>query len=126
MPTLQGKWQLTKVRAFDETGQDAPSPFGPQPIGIMLFEVDRMIGVIADGLAGSSLPSGRAFFSYTGSYQFDGERLVTRVDGASSPAGFADQIRKVSFDGPDRIVLVPLTPVLNHSSGLQLTWERIS
>ena len=85
-----------------------------------------MVGVVADGspeLAAGS-PQ-RAFFSYMGNYEFDGERLVTHVDGASSPDGFTDQVRHVTFQSPNRIVVVPLTRILGSSSGLELTWERI-
>ncbi len=126
MHPLLGNWQLIEARAFDETGQAMPSPFGPQPIGIVRFEAERMAGVVADGRP--DLPPGsppRAFFSYTGRYEFNGERLVTHVDGASSPDGFADQVRQVTFQGLDRMVVVPLSRVLDRSSGLELTWERV-
>ncbi len=95
-------------------------------MGIVRFETERMAGVVADGRP--DLPPGspqRAFSSYTGRYEFNGERLVTHVDGASSPDGFADQVRQVTFQGPDRIVVVPLSQVLDRSSGLELTWKRI-
>ncbi len=94
-------------------------------MGIMLFETERMIGVLVDGCTTMPPLSKRAFFSYTGDYQFDGEKLVTRVDGVSSPDGYADQIRRIAFEGPDRIVVVPLSRILNRGSGLQLIWERI-
>jgi hypothetical protein len=125
MQNLIGRWQLIEARAFDEAGHEAPSPFGPSPLGIMLFEAERMIGVIADGRAVIPTLSKRAFFSYTGEYQFDGEKLVTRVDGASSPDGYADQVRRIVFESPDRIVVVPLSRILDRASGLQLVWERI-
>lgn len=85
-----------------------------------------MIGTVADGRP--AMPPGapqRAFFSYTGSYQFGGETLVTRVDGASSTDGFADQVRRIAFQGPNRIVVMPLSRVLGRSSGLELIWERV-
>ena len=126
MHPLLGTWLLTETRAFDEAGQGISSPFGTRPMGVVRFEADRMVGVVADG--GPEAPAGspqRAFFSYTGTYVFDGERLVTHVDGASSSDGFTDQVRHVTFQSPDRIVVVPLTRVLDHSSGLELTWARV-
>ena len=101
-------------------------PSGPQPMGIVRFEAERMAGAVAYGRA--DLPPGappRAFLSYAGRYEFDRERLVTHVDGASSPDGFADQVHPITFQGPDRMVVVPLSRVLDRSSGLELTWKRI-
>lgn len=84
-----------------------------------------MVGVVADGRL--DLPSGspqREFFSYTGRYEFNGERLVTHVGGASSLDGFADRVRQVTFQG-DSMVVVPLSRVLDRSSGLEMTWKRV-
>jgi len=126
MQNLLGTWKLIEARAFDESGNEMVSPLGPTPMGLVLFEAERMIGVVADGRPAMPPQSPqRAFFSYTGSYRFDGEQLVTRVDGASSPDGFTDQVRRITFQGPNRIVAVPLTRVLDRSSGLELIWERV-
>ncbi len=126
MHPLLGNWQLIEALDFDEAGLPVPSPFGHQPMGIVRFEAERMAVVVADGR--SHLPPGsppRAFLSYTGRYEFNGDRLVTHVDGASSPVGFADQVRQITFQGPNRIVVVPLSRVLDRSSGLELTWKHI-
>jgi Lipocalin-like domain len=126
MPPLLGNWELAEARAFDEARRPMPSPFGPQPMGVVRFEAERMAVVVADGRP--DLPPGlppRAFVSYTGRYEFNGDRLVTHVDGASSPDGFADQVRQITFQGPDRMVVVPLSRVLDRNSGLELTWKRI-
>lgn len=126
MPSLIGVWKLTKARAFGEDGVELGLPLGSNPMGLVLFETERMLGVIGDGrTAMASDPAQRAFFSYAGSYVFDGDTLITRVDGASSPDGFADQVRRVVFQTPDQILVFPLSPVLGRSSGLQLTWERV-
>lgn len=126
MQNLLGAWKLIEAHAFDEAGSEMLSPLGPAPMGLVLFEAERMAGMVADGRpAVPPNTSQRAFFSYTGAYQFDGETLVTRVDGASSPDGFADQVRRITFQGPNRIMVVPLSRVLGHSSGLELIWERV-
>ena len=117
MHLLLGNWQLIEALAFDESGLPLPSPFGPQPMGIVRFEAERMAVVVADGrpdLPPESPP--RAFLSYTGRYEFDEGRLVTYVDGTSSPAGFADQVRQITFKGPDQMVVVPLSRVLAATS----------
>ena len=126
MQTLLGTWKLIEARAFDDLGNEAPSPLGPTPMGLVLFEAERMVGVVADGRPTMPQDSPqRAFLSYAGSYGFDGETLITRVDGGSSPDGFADQVRRITFKDPNRIVVVPLSRVLGRSSGLELVWERI-
>lgn len=95
-------------------------------MGVVQFAADRMVGVIGDGrkemVAGTEM---RPFFSYAGSYTFDGSTLVTRVDGTSTAEGFADQVRRVVFQTSEQILVVPLSPVLGRSSGLQLTWKRL-
>jgi len=126
MQTLIGMWKLMQTRAYDEMGRDMPSPLGPAPMGFVLFEAERMIATVADGRA--DMPHDtlhRAFVSYTGRYRFDGETLVTPVDGASSPNGLSDQVRRVTFQGQNRIVVVPLSRVLDRDAGLELIWERV-
>ena len=100
MQKLLGTWKLIEAHAFDEAGNEMLSPLGPAPMGLVLFEAERMAGMVADGRP--AVPPNAlqpAFFSYTGVYQFDGEILVTRVDGASSSDGFADQVRRTTFPG---------------------------
>ena len=85
MQSLIGKWQLIEARAFDEAGNETPSPFGPSPMGIMLFEAERMIGLLADGRVVMPELAKRAFFSYTGEYQFNGEKLAWTDRGSRRP-----------------------------------------
>lgn len=126
MPDLIGAWKLIGARAFDETGAELPPPLGPNPMGLVLIEAERMIVAVSDGHpAMSSGATQRAFLSYTGGYVFDGEKLVTRVDGASSPDGFTDQVRRITFQASNRMLVIPLSRVLGRSSGLELTWEWI-
>jgi hypothetical protein len=105
-----------------------PAPYGGQGMGRVAFNADgRMMAVVCDGRP--TLPSGtaRGYSSYCGNYNFDGTRLVTRVDAASDPARLgSDQVRDVSFDG-ERMILRP--PPRQSDSGTEqrvLTWERIA
>ena len=126
MGNLTGAWKLVGARAFDEAGREVPSPLGPEPMGLLLVEAERMMVMVGDGCATVAPgPPSRAFLAYTGNYQFDGKVAVTRVDGASRSNALADQVRQISFQGPDRMVIVPLSPVLGRKSGLELTWERL-
>ena len=108
MQSLVGVWKLVDARAFDDAGRELPPPLGSQPMGLVFFEAERMVGIIGDARA--SVPAegpARPFIAYAGPYRFDGEVLVTKADDASRPELIAEQVRKVRFDGPDRIMVVP-------------------
>jgi hypothetical protein len=124
--SLIGTWKLLWARAFDDAGHELPQPFGPQPMGIAVFDAERMIVVVTDGR--TSLPADappRAFISYGGNYQFDGTKLVTHADGASNPAMLKDQVRHVEFESRDRMVAAPISGLVGQNVGLRLAWERI-
>jgi len=46
--TRVGTWKLIEARAYDDAGHELPLPFGPHPMGIAVFEAERMIVVVAD------------------------------------------------------------------------------
>src|SRR5215204_5698838 len=100
MGDLTGVWKLIKTRVVDNDGNEQPSPLGPEPMGIIMYEANRVMVVVCDGR--QTIPPGagqRVFISYAGTFDFNGDELVTRVDGASSPEGFADQVRRIRFEG---------------------------
>ncbi len=124
--SLIGTWKLLWARAFDDAGHELPPPFGPQPMGIVVFDTERMLVTVADGRM--SLPAGasaRAFVSYCGNYEFDGKKLVTHADGASSPAMLKDQVRHIEFESRDRMVVAPISGLVGQNAGLRLAWERV-
>ena len=86
-----------------------------------------MMAVTCDGRPDLPQGTGREYNSHIGTYNFDGARLVTRVDGASDPSRVGgDQVRGVRFDG-ERMILSP--PPRQTASGEQfreLTWEKIA
>jgi hypothetical protein len=126
MTSLLGRWKLIDARAFDAAGNELDPPLGQNPIGVILYEADRMIVAVGNGSSNVSREvAQRAFASYTGSYTFDGELLLVRVDGASSPTFSVDQVRRIRFEGPNRYVALPVSPE-GQSSGLKLTWERVN
>jgi hypothetical protein len=65
----------------------------------------------------------RAFVAYCGRYTFDGTKLVTRVDGGSSPEMMEDQVRHIRFDGSGRMIAVPVSRLFGPGGGLELVWE---
>jgi Lipocalin-like domain len=125
MSGLVGIWKLVEARAFDDAGRELPPPLCPKPMGIVLFEAERMVGAIGDARA--SLPTDAAmrfFAAYTGAYQFDGEVLVTNADDASKSELIVEQVRRVRFDGPNRIMVVPTSGMLGYN-GINVVWERV-
>jgi hypothetical protein len=124
--SLIGTWKLVWARAFDGDGRELPPPFGPQPMGIVVFDAERMIVTVVDGR--TSLPPAappRAFVSYCGNYEFDGTKLVTHADGASNPAMLKDQIRQIEFESKDRMVAAPISGLVGQNVGLRLGSERV-
>jgi hypothetical protein len=128
MASIVGTWKLVGGVAHDAAGRTLPAPYGGHGIGRVTFTAaGRMMSVVCDGRP--ELPAGdrRDYNSYCGNYNFDGTRLVTRVDAASDPSRIgSDQVRGVRLDG-DRMVLVP--PPRQTKDGeehRELTWRRIA
>jgi Lipocalin-like domain len=107
--SIVGTWRLAMTRAHDDAGNPMHAPYGPVPMGVLMFSADgRMVAVLCD--ARPQLPAeeeDREYSSYCGNYTFDGTTLVTRVDAASDRSRLGgDQVRRVRFEG-DRLVLMP-------------------
>ena len=125
MHSLVGAWKLIETRAFDEAGREVPSPFGPQPMGVAIFDAERGMAMGCDSRTTLPPEAKRAFVAYCGRYTFDGTKLVTHADGASSPDLLEDQVRHIRFDGSRRMTAVPVSRLFGRSGGVELVWERI-
>ena len=91
MHSLVGIWKLVEARAFDDTGHEVPSPLGPEPMGGVFVEAERIMVIVGDGRV--TLPPDapkRAFLAYSGPYTSDGTRYVCHPDSGSNPEMFAD------------------------------------
>jgi Lipocalin-like domain len=127
--SIVGTWRLAMTRAHDDAGNPMHAPYGPVPMGMVMFSADgRMAAVLCD--ARPQLPASeedREYSSYCGNYTFDGTTLVTRVDAASDRSRLGgDQVRRVRFDG-ERLVLMPAPRpwrgVMQHR---EMFFERIA
>ena len=126
MQSLVGIWKLVEARAFDGAGHEVPSPLGPEPMGGIFVEAERIMVIVGDGRV--TLPPDapkRAFLAYSGPYTFDGTEYVCHPDSGSNPEMFADQIRRVRFESPTRMVVHPLSRVLDRGAGLEFVFERV-
>ncbi len=127
--SLIGTWQLVTTSATGDDGKAMRQPYGPNPHGVVVFGADgRMIAVLCD--ARPELPEGelvREFNSYSGNFEFDGETLITHVDGSSNAAWVGgDQVRSVRFDGARMILVPPPRPWQGINQHRTLVWERVS
>lgn len=130
MSDIVGIWRLVESRARDDAGALLPPPYGPQPIGLITFTPQgRMMAVLSDGrvdVPAEDLP--REYNSYCGAYRFDGETLVTRVDGATKLERVGgDQVRRVRFEGNRAVFSPPPRPSRDgrRRQHRELVWERV-
>ena len=96
------------------------------PLGITMFGDERILAAVTDMRA--ALPpddQARAFFFYTGIYQWDGTTLSTVADAASRPDMVTQHVRDMRFDGPRRLVVTPKTSLLGRVAGLTFIWELV-
>jgi hypothetical protein len=126
MQNLSGTiWKLVEVRATGEDGREVESPI-PCPLGITMFGDERILAAVTD--TRPALPPGapaRPFFSYTGTYRWDGTTLSTVADAASKPDMVTEHVRDMRFEGPTRLVVTPKTSLLGRTAGLTFVWERL-
>jgi len=124
---IVGTWRLVSTDGRDDAGTVLPPPYGPKPMGLVVFQADgRMMAVLCDGRSSLPADAPRQFVSYAGNYMFDGVTLSTRVDASSEASRIGgDQVRSVRFDN-GRLVLRPprrlFAGVMQHQT---LVWERI-
>jgi Lipocalin-like domain len=125
--TIVGTWRLLETKAHDDAGKPLPKPYGPKPMGLVVFQPDgRMMAVLCDGRATLPADQPRQFVSYAGNYSFDGQTLITKVDASSDPSRVGgEQVRQVRFEGA-RLVLNPprrlFAGMMQHQ---ELAWERV-
>ena len=124
-PRIVGTWRLKSTMGRDDIGKVLPPPYGPIPMGLVVFEGSgRMMAVLCDGRA--TLDEPRQFMSYAGNYTFDGTTLSTRVDASSDLSRIGgDQVRSVRFENGAMVLAPPRRlygGVMQHQ---ELVWERV-
>jgi hypothetical protein len=127
MRDIVGTWRLLSVPTQDENGQPLPPSYGPEPMGLVMFNANgRMACVLIDGR--TELPAGEAqreYTSYCGHYKIDGNTLVTKVDAASDASRMVDQVRTFRFAGERLILKTPPRQWNGKTQHRELVWEKI-
>jgi hypothetical protein len=121
---LHGTWRLVAAKAVDAEGRDIRLPYGPAPMGRLVFEDSgRMMAVLCDGRV--SIPDGetRSYSSYCGNYRVENNVLTTTVDAAALTDRIGGkQVRKLEFRN-GQLVLIP--PRRADGEQRELFWELI-
>jgi hypothetical protein len=125
---IAGTWRLVMTRARNDAGESMRSPYGPKPMGVVVFGADgRMIAVLCDGR--TSIPGDepfREYMSYCGNYTFDGTTLVTRVDASSDPSRVGgDQVRNARFEDGRLVLMPPPRSWQGETQHREMFFERI-
>lgn len=118
---LDGTWLLLSAIGRDADNKPLPLPYGPTPIGRIVFERGRMLCVVCDGRADLPPGASRAYTSYGGHFTLSDTRLVIRVDVASQPARIGkNEVREVAFS--DNLLVIKN----NRAKGVQreLVWKK--
>jgi hypothetical protein len=136
MLDLVGAWRLTAASFVGQETGDRLDLLGPEPFGSAIFApTGRMVVLITS--AGRTAASGpemaalfRSMVTYTGRWSLDGERLVTRGDGAWDPSWVGtEQVRDCTFAPDGRTLSVRTAPIGHPALPGQraigyLDWQR--
>ena len=124
---IVGTWRLKSTKGHDDAGNILSPPYGPIPMGLVVFAADgRMMAVLCDGRAALPPNEPRQFMSYAGNYTFDGETLSTRVDASSDASRIGgDQVRSVRFENGDLVLAPPRRLYAGVMQHQELVWEQL-
>jgi len=124
---IVGTWRLKSTKGHDDAGNILSPPYGPIPMGLVVFAADgRMMAVLCDGRAALPPNEPRQFMSYAGNYTFDGETLSTRVDASSDASRIGgDQVRSVRFENGDLVLTPPRRLYAGIMQHQELVWEQL-
>jgi len=125
---IVGTWRLVETKAHDDAGTPLAAPYGPKPMGLVIFQADgRMMAVLCDGQPTLPPDAPRPFMSYAGNYTFDGTTLVTRVDASSDASRIGgEQVRQVRFERARLLLNPPRRLFAGMMQHQELTWERVA
>ena len=124
--TLIGTWQLVDAQAHDGEGNPIRPPYGGKGLGVISFDTTgRMVAVLCEG---GEIAAGekREYSSYCGTYSFDGQTLITKVEATAEPSRMgSDQVRFVTMEDGRMVLRSAPRPWKGLMQHRALFWEKI-
>ena len=118
-----GTWRLIAAQAVDVDGRSLPPPYGPVPMGRLVFtRTGRMMAVICDGRP--TIPQGenRGYASYCGNFRIAEDNiLITTVDAALVKERIGLEQRRCMELRGEQLVLSP--PRRLSGEQRELVWK---
>jgi hypothetical protein len=141
--TLVGTWKLVSIEERRANGElVTPLDYGPDPIGLLIYDATGRISVHAMRRGRPKLPSddvhlappeqAKAAFTgynaYFGTYEVDEKQgiVIHHVQGSLIPNWEgSDQRRRFILDGDRLILIPPEIQAAGEKRTRRLTWERV-
>jgi len=133
---LLGNWKLVSLFAEDVQTKERSSVLGEHASGFIGFTRDRFFAVLmAEGRKAPQTPEEQAaayrtVVAYTGKWQLEGDKFITKVDVAWNPGWVGtDQIRFWRMDG-NKLFITSAPTTMPNPDGTQKTivanvvWEK--
>jgi hypothetical protein len=133
---LVGTWKLVSASSTTSTGERNQAPYGPSPVGFLIYGDGRVTALISnDGRKSLSAGGGsleeqaeafKTFLAYAGRYTFNGEQVTHHVE-ISSIQNYVDRdlVRYVKFQGDQIILVTPPTRINGKLQTVELIWQRL-
>ena len=131
-----GIWKLVSLEIEYQTSGERRIPYGKDPKGYIIFTPEgRMMTVITgEGRKPAKTDEDRAqllrtMFAYTGTYRFEGDKFVTKVDASWNEAWTGtEQVRFYKIAGNRLEIISAWAPATNEPGEPQvrglIVWER--
>lgn len=134
---LVGAWRLLTYEAH--AGDEVTYPLGLDASGYIMYTPDGYMSVlimaagrtnfasddILGGTAEEKLEAASTFIAYCGRYEFQGDRVIHRIESAFYPNRVGtEQTRFIHLEGDELLLTTPPMVIHGTSRSGRLRWER--
>jgi len=136
---ITGAWQLQSWLIHYSDGRDLGTPFGKQPVGLLLYSPDGWMSATVHRSNRDLLPTdcsprdlaskliARAYWSYfhyAGPWRIEGDKVIHSVRHSLNPAMVGtEQVRHMVLEEPV-LTLTGIEAIRNESRRHELVWRR--
>jgi hypothetical protein len=130
-----GTWKLASFLNEFQDGSEPKAAYGKNATGYIVFTPEgRMMAIVeAEGRKAPQNDEERAvafrtLIAYTGTFRFEGDRFITKVDVSWNPAWVGtEQVRTYGLLGDRLQVVSPwvMSPNLGKITRTTVTWEKV-